>query len=437
MAGIQDLVSDAELLVNYALQNKIALPSGSVSALIAARARLQDLESPGQERDRFYAALKNVVDVIPISASTISAAELRRARLVPLVQDAQSLVEYAAANAKKIDDDVRNTLVTVADSVARGTPALADEQSFFKAYEALTTTTAPVTAETLVASRTVLPDWGKLFSRAGFWASCRDLTLGRYFDAFIFIFVLFATCIALGYYSLGSTALGRYRDLNAAWATAHTELGKHQELLTLRQEAEARQKSKIPPSPPEALELARKNTLETQRQVTEDESTIQRIKEEGESLPDRLWKWSQLPCDSRLTAWALCSAVDKLPVGSKEPDFMMKVEAARTAVSRMSESVLPLLLGWLGAHAFVLRKMTSEISQRSFAKASSLRHIVRLSLGALAGFASTWLLTPEVVAGVQLKNIPAWALAFIAGYGIELVFSFMDRIIAAFTTRTS
>jgi hypothetical protein len=38
---------------------------------------------------------------------------------------------------------------------------------------------------------------------------------------------------------------------------------------------------------------------------------------------------------------------------------------------------------------------------------------------------------------VQLKNIPAWALAFIAGYGIELVFSFLDRIIGAFSTKTS
>lgn len=65
-----------------------------------------------------------------------------------------------------------------------------------------------------------------------------------------------------------------------------------------------------------------------------------------------------------------------------------------------------------------------------------LSTLVRLALGALAGFSSSWLLTPELVAGAQLKNVPAWALAFIAGYGIELVFAFMDRIIAAFTNKT-
>jgi len=34
----------------------------------------------------------------------------------------------------------------------------------------------------------------------------------------------------------------------------------------------------------------------------------------------------------------------------------------------------------------------------------------------------------------SFKALPVWALAFVAGYGIELVFAFMDRIIAAFTS---
>ena len=102
----------------------------------------------------------------------------------------------------------------------------------------------------------------------------------------------------------------------------------------------------------------------------------------------------------------------------------------------MGQIILPLLLGLLGAHAFVIRTMTAQISERSFAKASSLRHITRLALGALAGIASSWLLTPDAVSS-QLKNIPAWVLAFVAGYGIELVFAFMDRIIGAFTAKTS
>ena len=109
------------------------------------------------------------------------------------------------------------------------------------------------------------------------------------------------------------------------------------------------------------------------------------------------------------------------------------MEAARTVISRLNDVYLPLLLGFLGAHAFILRRMSKDITDRTFAKGSAFNHIVRIGLGALAGLASTWLLTPDVVGGASFKTLPIWALAFVAGYGIELVFAFMDRIIAAFT----
>jgi hypothetical protein len=436
MGRIQDLVSDGELVVAYALQNKITLPSESISTLLAARTNIAELENPGAGRDRFYAAMQRAVDVIQVSVSSIRTAELRKARLAPLVQDAQSLLNYAVANAIKVDEDIRNRLIALTDSVASGTPDLADEQSFYKAYETLTTATAPVTAETLIASRTILPEWGKLFSRAGFWSSFRDLTLGRFFDAILFLLVLILTCIALGYYSLGSTTLVRYDDLNEQWAKVHTQLGKDEDLVTLSEFALARVRNQIPESSQEAIDIASKEVVEAKRRVTEDNSKIMKIGDWGK-LPDRLWKWSQVPCSSRLTAWTVCSGADRLSDTGDAPDLMTKLEATRNTVSRMNQIILPILLGWLGAHAFVLRQMTREIREHSFAKASFLHHLVRLSLGALAGFASTWLLTPELVMGVQLKNIPAWALAFVAGYGIELVFSFMDRIIAAFATKTS
>ena len=34
-----------------------------------------------------------------------------------------------------------------------------------------------------------------------------------------------------------------------------------------------------------------------------------------------------------------------------------------------------------------------------------------------------------------LSSAPAWVLAFVAGYSVELVFSFMDRIVTAFSTK--
>jgi hypothetical protein len=431
MGTIVDMINDGELLVNYALENKIALAPGSEATLLAAHARLKLLETPGQDRDDFYAALRSAVDAVSTPVSALNAAETRRMRLAPLVRDAQSLLNYAAANGKKVNDEVRNPLIDVAESVARGTPDINKEQIFFKAYESLTTSMAPVTAETLFASQTVLPDWRKLFTKAGFWESCKDITIGRFFDAAVFIVILVVTCIAINYHSLGSTALERYGDLDRQLNTANTDLGKYQDLVTLRHDALER----VPTNQPEAAELARKNVLDAQRQVSEEQALIERIRTERDPLADWLGQWSQLPCKFYVTSWALCPSIAE-PSADKTSARTGKIQAAKTDISRLSEIVLPLLLGWLGAHAFVLRKMASDIIQRSFAKASSIHHIVRISLGALAGVASTWFLTPELVAGDQFKHLPPWALAFIAGYGIELVFAFMDRIIAAFTTRT-
>ena len=321
-----------------------------------------------------------------MTAPAAASAERQRCeRLAPLVHDALALLEHAAANGRKVEPAVRNPMIATADAVARGAPTLADEQAFFAAYEALTMATAPVTAETLAASRTVLPRLDQLFKRDGFvdgLKGLKDLTLGRFVNALSFIVVLVGCCLALAYYTLGATTFERYQRL----------------------QEQAVQAGSGQPA--------------------------------GAELPDRLWRWAMLPCDRPLLAWLMCTGVDRVAPG-QPPTTELQLEAARTTVARMNDVVLPLLLGWLGAHAWVLRQLTSAIAARTLAKGSMLSTLVRLSLGALAGFASSWLLTPEMVAGVQLKNVPAWALAFVAGYGIELVFAFMDRIIAAFTNRSA
>lgn len=248
------------------------------------------------------------------AVATPAAEPHRRERLAPLVKDALSLLEFAAANGRKIEPAVRDPLIAAADAVDRGTPTLADEQAFFQAYEALTLTLAPVTAETLAASRTVLPRLDQLLSKEGFVAGLKGLTLGRFVNALSFIVVLVGCCLALAYYSLGATTFERYQRLQEQ--PAHDEA----------------------------------------RQVA------------GAELPDRLWRWSMLPCDRPLLAWLLCTGVDRVQAGQEPPPVAMQLEAARTMVARLNDVVLPLLLGWLGAHAWVLRQLTSAIAARTLAK---------------------------------------------------------------------
>jgi hypothetical protein len=86
-------------------------------------------------------------------------------------------------------------------------------------------------------------------------------------------------------------------------------------------------------------------------------------------------------------------------------------------------------------HASLLRKMSKDISEHCFAPGSAFTQFVRLGPGALVALASTRLLNGEAVGGERWRNVPVWARAFVASFGIELIFGFVNRITDAFAAK--
>jgi len=87
---------------------------------------------------------------------------------------------------------------------------------------------------------------------------------------------------------------------------------------------------------------------------------------------------------------------------------------------------VPMLLGALGACTYVLRLVSDEIKETTFSKTSPIRNMVRIALGALAGVVIGF---GGIVTGTGLTSA---ALAFIAGYAVEPVFSTLDGIAERF-----
>lgn len=96
--------------------------------------------------------------------------------------------------------------------------------------------------------------------------------------------------------------------------------------------------------------------------------------------------------------------------------------------------VLPALYGLLGACAFVLRQLSADIGQLRFANDLRVRYTLRLNIGLLAGLAVGWFISPDQNASV-VANLSPLALAFVAGYGSDLLFAALDRIVNAFTAQ--
>jgi predicted PurR-regulated permease PerM len=92
----------------------------------------------------------------------------------------------------------------------------------------------------------------------------------------------------------------------------------------------------------------------------------------------------------------------------------------------ITSSLLPIILGLMGACAYVLRLISEQIKDTTFSATSPIRHMVRFALGGLAG----------VVIGfggvAKTASLSPSALAFIAGYAIEPVFSTFDSIAEKF-----
>jgi hypothetical protein len=85
------------------------------------------------------------------------------------------------------------------------------------------------------------------------------------------------------------------------------------------------------------------------------------------------------------------------------------------------QAIVPMLFGAIGACTYVLRTISQQILDVTFASTSPIRHSVRVFVGALAGFA--------VGLGVVTDSgLSTAALAFVAGYAVEPVFATMDSI---------
>jgi hypothetical protein len=89
-------------------------------------------------------------------------------------------------------------------------------------------------------------------------------------------------------------------------------------------------------------------------------------------------------------------------------------------------AIVPMLLGALGASSYVVRLISDQIRETTFSETSPIRHVMRMSLGALAGVIIGF---GGIVTGTGLSSA---ALAFIAGYAVEPVFSTFDSIAEKF-----
>jgi hypothetical protein len=110
---------------------------------------------------------------------------------------------------------------------------------------------------------------------------------------------------------------------------------------------------------------------------------------------------------------------------------------AKYMLNIMQAYILPMLYGWLGAVAYALRNLISETRNRTYREESEFGSRLRTYLGLLSGLAIGWFIEPTSGNKTIMQVVSPLALAFLAGYCVELLFTTMDTLLSGFTSGQS
>jgi hypothetical protein len=107
----------------------------------------------------------------------------------------------------------------------------------------------------------------------------------------------------------------------------------------------------------------------------------------------------------------------------RDNDLRGRIDDYWVFVLIVNSVLLPIVLGAMGACAYVVRLISDQIRNSTFFPTSRIRKTSRVVLGALAGVAIGYgISSPDTI------GISSSALAFIAGYAIEPLFRTMDQV---------
>jgi hypothetical protein len=319
------------------------------------------------------------------------------------------LLSYASQSGLSVDTETAKLIARSKDLHEAGKLVGDDLAIFYSSLAALGAITAPVTVAGLraAAESTLSPGLMNIFRST---AAQSTRAIRWYWVATLI--ALLALVLVQIYWVVGSTALDSMSKLS------DDENKARYELLDLRAKIPVNQKPTLSPA---------------ERQLTEKVQTLRnRIGAYNEILTswNAVWYWIWKPLARMIGVPG--DKTDNAAICDCEgaSDDTALYARARFILISLQAYLLPLLYGLLGACTYVLRMLSRDVRAFSYTPDSHVRYKIRLVLGTLSGLAITWFFEPN---SQMLKSLSPLALAFLAGYSVEVLFSAMDRFVGAFS----
>lgn len=318
------------------------------------------------------------------------------------------LLSYATQSGMAVDVDTAKAIARSKALFATDQLAGDDLAAFYMALQTLSAAAAPVTVAGLRAAMSTGAT-GMTLAGLGRTSLPESRKAIRWYWLWTVFWLLILVAVQV-YWVIGSTALNSLKQANEEKNKARVE----QDVA----------RSKLPKG------TSLEQTPEGKRMI----EAVDTLRNRADAYVEILSKWNQflrfgLPRHSDADA-----ADDGAKAAKKDEDPVRATDVmlARTpfVLFSLQAYVLPLLYGLLGACTYVLRMLSRDVRAFSYTPESHIRYKIRLVLGTLSGLAITWFFEPG---SETLKSLSPLALAFLAGYSVEILFAAMDRFVMAFS----
>jgi len=377
--------------------------------------------------------------------SSSQIAQLKRA-----VEDARMLVDFAVTSSRRVEDnildEVMKTTKELGDLDALQSVDLEKEAQFWKAYQALTQATHPVSAASIRQSEEAARSW---------WG-----TTATHAVVAAVIFLLWALLQAT--WVIG-TSLRKDLDESDKAILANEEKRRPIDSQLRNYAAESNRLRENPKEPGTVKRLQEINDENTKfaAQLESIDQTLGPLRNQREPLVQLLQGWYSTTTlrlgliSSNTTILELQKDLEQFRKSDSSKTTFLSTSIARLqeiAINRriaqardqrvfelkqradllldvLQKYAFPVLLGLLGALTYILRSLIVQIREYSYRSNFSSLSFVRICLGMMSGLLGGMLISPT---DTVLKNLPPLALPFLFGYAVEVIFSFLDRIVKAF-----
>jgi hypothetical protein len=99
----------------------------------------------------------------------------------------------------------------------------------------------------------------------------------------------------------------------------------------------------------------------------------------------------------------------------------------------LSDYIYPLLAGALGACVSLLRQIFAQLREKRLHLRVFKSAYLRIAVGTIAGIVIGWISSVDSPTGISLTPL---AIAFAAGYAVEIIYNVLDRFVLAFSPQT-